>query len=356
MDRDARMRLTPVAVALAMGAMAGSAGRLLVELRTARRVAGAARRRADMFEQVCEAVGGLLDVPEPRQEVCAAARRIAGGHASIIYEPAAGGRELVCTASAGVSPGADGRPIGVTSAIWEAFQDGRPVFLDLADPRSVVSPDLWRAAGRPISVLYQPMLHSGRTFGVLAVGWRDAVAEDGPQRAVVALLAQEAAAAIAHSDAIGVLAGEARSDPLTGLPNRRSWESELARAIAADGALSVAVLDLDRFKEFNDGHGHPAGDRLLRGCAAAWRSQLRAGDLLARIGGEEFAVALRGCDGALAVEILDRLRAVVPDEQTCSVGLAMRQPGESAESLVGRADRALYEAKHDGRDCLRLAR
>jgi diguanylate cyclase (GGDEF)-like protein len=77
---------------------------------------------------------------------------------------------------------------------------------------------------------------------------------------------------------------------------------------------------------------------------------------LARIGGEEFAVALRGCDSALAVEILDRLRAVVPDEQTCSVGLAMRQPGESAESLVGRADRALYEAKREGRDRLRLAR
>ena len=347
--------LLTVALALAAGAAAGASGRLLAELRVARADAAEARDRARMLEQVSDTVRGLLDTPEPRDEVCSAARRIANGHAAIIYECRAGCDELVCTASAGLSAAGGESTVGVTSRIWATFQDGRAVFLDLADPRRVVSAELWRAAGCPASVLYQPMVHAGQTLGVLAVGWRQPVPEDGPQHAVVALLAHEAAAVIAHADAVGVLAGEARSDALTGLPNRRSWESELELALAGDEPLAVAMLDLDHFKRFNDTHGHPAGDRLLRACAAAWRSQLRSGDVLARVGGEEFAIALRGCEREAAAEILDRLRDRVPDEQTCSVGLAMRGPGESAESLLGRADRALYDAKAAGRDRLCVA-
>ena len=88
----------------------------------------------------------------------------------------------------------------------------------------------------------------------------------------------------------------ARTDELTGLPNRRAWDVTIREAVAEGsrfgGRLCVGVVDLDHFKEFNDRHGHQAGDRMLKSAAAAWRDALREGDTLARYGGEEFAVAL----------------------------------------------------------------
>jgi len=88
----------------------------------------------------------------------------------------------------------------------------------------------------------------------------------------------------------------AKTDALTGLPNRRAWEDALATAFAAarrsDRAVCVAVIDLDNFKALNDRHGHPYGDRVLAACAAAWSAELRPGDLLARLGGEEFGLLL----------------------------------------------------------------
>ncbi|MDF2744249.1 MAG: diguanylate cyclase, partial [Actinomycetia bacterium] len=109
------------------------------------------------------------------------------------------------------------------------------------------------------------------------------------------------------------------------------------------------------FKRYNDHHGHQGGDRLLKGAAAAWQARMRRTDLLARYGGEEFAVLLRDCTPMQAVMILDDLRAVNPDGQTFSAGIAEWDGQEGPERLVGRADRALYEAKHAGRDRINVA-
>jgi len=117
----------------------------------------------------------------------------------------------------------------------------------------------------------------------------------------------------------------------------------------------VAVVDLDHFKAFNDEHGHLSGDRLLKSAAAAWRTALRQTDTLARYGGEEFGVALPSCSLSEAEVVLDRLRTLTPDEQTCSIGLAEWSPGETGAELVARADEALYEAKRGGRDALVVA-
>jgi diguanylate cyclase (GGDEF)-like protein len=110
------------------------------------------------------------------------------------------------------------------------------------------------------------------------------------------------------------------------------------------------MLDFDRFKEFNDTQGHPAGDRLLRETAAAWREELRAGDLVARLGGDEFALLLTNCNGANALEVVERLRRRIPGEETCSAGIATHEPGTPPEALMARADTALYEAKTAGRN------
>jgi diguanylate cyclase (GGDEF)-like protein len=146
----------------------------------------------------------------------------------------------------------------------------------------------------------------------------------------------------------------ARTDVLTGLINRRAWDDELSREVVRatrEGTpLAVAMFDLDRFKLYNDRHGHQAGDRLLREAASAWRSVLRETDLLARYGGEEFAVALPGCDAETAAQLVERLRAVTPEGESCSAGLACWDEREAPDELVGRADRALYAAKQSGRD------
>jgi diguanylate cyclase (GGDEF)-like protein/PAS domain S-box-containing protein len=148
----------------------------------------------------------------------------------------------------------------------------------------------------------------------------------------------------------------ARSDALTGLPNRRALDDqlprEMARALRVESPLCLAIVDIDHFKNYNDTHGHLAGDAVLRDCATAWDSELRGADTIIRFGGEEFLVVLPECAPPDAVEIVERLRAATPGAQTCSAGLALWRPGESVDDLVGRADKALYEAKEAGRNRL----
>jgi diguanylate cyclase (GGDEF)-like protein len=151
----------------------------------------------------------------------------------------------------------------------------------------------------------------------------------------------------------------ATTDPLTEVANRRSWDAELGRRLSPDRAGSdvvlVALLDLDHFKRFNDSRGHHAGDDLLRRAAEAWRSALGADGLIARWGGEEFAVVLRADDERSGLAVLDGLRHVVPERQTVSIGVA-RWDGElGPELLMRRADAALYEAKAAGRNGLCVA-
>jgi diguanylate cyclase (GGDEF)-like protein len=146
----------------------------------------------------------------------------------------------------------------------------------------------------------------------------------------------------------------AARDPLTGLANRRTWDERLDRALADAGRhdrpLAVAVLDLDHFKAVNDAHGHGHGDRVLHDAAGAWEAELRPADVLARIGGEEFAVLLPECSLDDAVAAVERVRAATPHAQTCSAGVAAWDGGETAAALVDRADRLLYDAKRRGRD------
>ena len=146
----------------------------------------------------------------------------------------------------------------------------------------------------------------------------------------------------------------ARRDALTGLPNRRALEEQLPQAMARArrrrSSLSLAILDIDHFKAYNDTHGHLAGDEVLRACARAWDSTLRAEDAIARFGGEEFLVLLPDTAPPEAAEIVERLRERTPMRQTCSAGVACWDYAESIDELLGRADQALYLAKAGGRD------
>jgi diguanylate cyclase len=150
-----------------------------------------------------------------------------------------------------------------------------------------------------------------------------------------------------------------RVDDLTGLPNRRAWTAELPSAIERaridHAPLTVALLDLDHFKRFNDTYGHIAGDRLLIAATAAWRAGLRDVDQLARYGGEEFIALFPETTGEQAAQVLHRLRAATPAGQTFSAGVATWNGCESSDDLVARADRQLYAAKEAGRDRVLVA-
>lgn len=175
-----------------------------------------------------------------------------------------------------------------------------------------------------------------------------------PLTGVLFLLSRERRSRLeaeSEADRLGELA---HLDELTQAANRRRFDERLevehARASRSGAPLSVCLLDLDRFKDFNDTHGHPAGDDLLRRVAAAWAEVLRPEALLARLGGEEFALILPDASSDDAEAVVERLRAVTPSDITFSAGIATWDGDEPATAAVGRADAALYRAKAAGRD------
>jgi diguanylate cyclase (GGDEF)-like protein len=162
----------------------------------------------------------------------------------------------------------------------------------------------------------------------------------------VAALLREVAAL---TEEVRALARLARTDPLTGLANRRGWDEqldrELARARRSGDPVSVALLDLNDFKAFNDAHGHQAGDRLLVEAAAAWQVRLRDVDLLCRWGGDEFAVLLPDCPETEAQDVIARVRPTTPNMQSCAAGIAAWDGKETSHELVRRADTELIKEK-----------
>ena len=157
------------------------------------------------------------------------------------------------------------------------------------------------------------------------------------------------------------------SDSLTGLSNRRvltqRMSEELLRSQRQNHSFTVLMLDVDHFKKYNDAHGHPAGDEVLKRVANILRTSTRAGDCTARYGGEEFAVLLSGKGAEAALQLAERIRERVAEEEfpagriTISAGIAeFPQHGHTAEAVISSADEALYEAKRDGRNRVACAR
>jgi diguanylate cyclase (GGDEF)-like protein len=160
---------------------------------------------------------------------------------------------------------------------------------------------------------------------------------------------------VASGVAVGRLSAEVRNlalrDSLTGLGNRRAWEEALPRQLALAARnrkpLCVAVIDVDGFKDLNDRNGHVAGDRVLTEAATAWAREIRASDVLTRYGGDEFALLLPDCTIDRAMEIVGRLELVCRGV-SFSTGVARWDGIEDIESLICRADDALYLAKSQG--------
>ena len=155
-------------------------------------------------------------------------------------------------------------------------------------------------------------------------------------------------------------------DPLTSMHNRRYLEQHLGPLVAQNGErgrpVSLLILDVDHFKKVNDTYGHDVGDEVLREVAHRISSSLRGIDLACRFGGEEFVAAFSGADAAVALQIGERLRCKIADQPfpvrtdkgplavTISIGVATSVAGDTAQTLLKRADLALYRAKKEGRN------
>ncbi len=182
--------------------------------------------------------------------------------------------------------------------------------------------------------------------------------------ALVELQAELEAQYLSLAAANKILSALATTDGMTGLANHRAFQEELvrqtARAQRTSAPLSVLLIDVDLFKQYNDSFGHPAGDEVLREVAQILKETVREGDLPARYGGEEFSVVLPDTEAMTAAQVAARIRAAVSQTMfshraiTVSIGVAQHIHVESPGMLVKRADMALYEAKKSGRDSVML--
>jgi two-component system, cell cycle response regulator len=210
----------------------------------------------------------------------------------------------------------------------------------------------------------------GTEFRALGATLNDAAAQLQESKAVLesAVLTRTAELTAANT----ALENLARTDALTGLHNRRAFDEYLAQESARQtrhrAPFAIAMIDVDHFKSFNDHHGHPEGDVLLRSLSTVLSKHIRATDLLARIGGEEFAVLLLGTSPDDAVLAAEKLRVAVVDANlsggnsqplgrvSVSIGVAAGPDhGLTPSEILAAADEALYAAKRGGRNAVRLA-
>jgi diguanylate cyclase (GGDEF)-like protein len=293
---------------------------------------------------------------DARDLICVAAVSGAGATLATLVEPDGQGGFSV-TGAAGIPLALERIQAEVQpDASLRAFYSRERVFITDTDSHAGLSPLLIERAGLR-TVVFEPILRHDKPVGILCIGWKLArTTLDNRTATVISYLAAEAGAAIERADLVAQLDQLARTDQLTALPNRRSWDTQVEAAVSAghehpEQPFCIALLDLDHFKSYNDRYGHPAGDALLREAAITWRAQLRANDVLTRYGGEEFAILLPACSLPEATRVVERLRAATPTV-TSSAGVVQYDPGETADQLTGRADGALYLAKRDGRNRL----
>jgi len=246
-----------------------------------------------------------------------------------------------------------------------AASDVLPVAASLMSLEAATPAQAIGADGRPVLAAFC-CTRFGEQIGLAlwrTPGFRPWDAED---QALAAAASTVVRVVLEHESIQREMARQARTDPLTGLLNRRAFMEEIARRIdRAERECqpgTVMFVDLDHFKSVNDRHGHEAGDQVLREMAALLRDTVRPADLVARLGGDEFALWMDGADHMTAAERAEflrvhgtlRLAGVVDGTDPAlgmSIGIATRQPGhgEEIDALLRRADQAMYHVKQNGR-------
>jgi diguanylate cyclase (GGDEF)-like protein len=336
---------------------------------------GASLARSEALDSALDAVRELQDhapVESPSSAICDAILHVCGCDASALVrwhsEVASGTVE----AGAGAFESFEQGPVQSASIVGSACLRTTPFRLGAAhDLLSRLS--LFRQEERmaPLGAFsVQPMKRDGDVIGALVAAWSeptDLTAHTAPSMEV---LASVAAHALHAAWRLETVQAAARTDVLTGLSNRRYLDEQLQRVLAEAGRYgdpaSLILLDLDYFKLINDTHGHAVGDMVLKHVAETLLDGIRGVDLCARYGGEELAVLLPRTGLQGAVELAERLRAMVESRPlalsgrhirvTASFGVAsFPTPASNPTALLSSADTALYRAKEAGRNRVRTA-
>ncbi|MCL4810949.1 MAG: diguanylate cyclase [Vicinamibacteraceae bacterium] len=317
------------------------------------RIADTRRLRQTIVDTMAEAVGARLGALALHDEA-----------AGVLKVVATHGYPQVLVDHVRLRPGE-----GVLGRVFESRQP-----LLVPDVRIVPGLHSRRPRYRTASFTAVPLLGNGRVHGVVSVAdRRDDRAFDRDDLTVLRALAAPAALALQNDHLLEqtqALAHAATIDPLTSLYNRRYFQTrideEMERARRYGLDLALLLIDIDDFKRHNDELGHLAGDHLLRQISDVLRRSVRVFDVCTRYGGEEFAILMPGSGTANSLVVAERIRHRVESSAreggplpahlriTVSLGLAVLGADATPQELVARADRALYRAKGDGKNCVRM--
>lgn len=340
------------------------------ELRRSKAQLGALTNMASEMEQSMEASCGADEI------VAILLRSVAGAFAfrrvAIVWEKK--GRVVVAKFAVGdaevspvqaAPPGKEGKRALSGEVATRALATNAPVLVHSLSPEA--DPSLDEILPEGTNLIVVPLRAGHDRLGLL-------LGEAGPpfsrrvsRRSLDMLnrFAVHAALTINNAHLQAEVARLASSDALTGLANRRQLDfalgREVARTVRTKEPLSVALIDIDHFKDVNDTFGHVAGDEVLREVSGALARSVRDVDLVSRYGGEEFAIVLPNCASAGALTVIERVRAAVAclggvAKVTVSAGIATAAgEGTEGDSLIAAADEALYESKRAGRDRATLA-
>ncbi len=301
-----------------------------------------------------KSMGGSLEIADILQTLCLESQRAleSDSVAALLGDEVDG---YVAVGAAGLPESFLGfrQPPG-TGLGGRAVQEGRTLITHHYQEEGYAPPETGALDDIQRSLAVQ-LRWDGRTQGFISAGFKSKRRITSSDIELLEGFAELGGLACANAERHAQLREAAQVDGLTGCLNRDALQQRLAELISvcenSGEPLSLALLDLDGFKSINDIFGHPSGDAVLKGVGMALRSSVRGGDLVARYGGDEFALILPDASEKRAAPLLDRVRAAIRSMEvpggrlTACVGLAERAPGETLQDLVARADEALREAK-----------